>query len=218
MSPQLAESVTKLPKMELVPPRGADVEGIFRQSGSPHNGRIIYTVVEVDPVATKATKAIKLDAAGNEVWKRHPTTGEPLYPMLKKTVTYRTRRFVLYGQEVGRHVKMVEHFEPTAEELAALAQKDAERDFFAEFVREAAKSGLSAAQIVQKIKADTLADGESAEAVELDVTEDAIADVLADMGSGEMLERTDDEDSFVSVSEEPEPEQRRKRGRPRKGE
>ena len=198
MSPQLAEA-PKLPKMELIPPRGAEVEGVFRRPGSPHDGRIIYTETVLDVEATKASATPKLDSQGNEIWKKHSTTGEPLYPILVKTTKYKDIRYILQPQEVGRNVKKVYHFEPTAAELKLIAQKEAERNFLEDFVSAAAASGMSAAELVAKLKADTLGEGEDPDAVELDVTEEIVAEAMANLG-GDVIERPDDEET-VAVTE-----------------
>ena len=66
MSPQIA-AAPRLPKMELIPPAGADVDGVFKEAGSPLDGRIIYTETVVDVDATKASAKIKLDAQGNRL-------------------------------------------------------------------------------------------------------------------------------------------------------
>lgn len=205
MSPKLAQA-PKLPKMELIPPQGAEVDGVFRQTGSPHDGRIIYTETVLDVAATKASARPKLDANGNEIWKKHPTTGEAQYPILVKDTKWKDVRYILNGQEIGRNVKRIYNFEPTAEELRELARKQAERDFMREFVSAAVDAGMSPAEVVAKIKADTLSPGEDPDAVELDVTEEAVAEVMADLG-GDVMEREDD-DEVVAV--EP------KRGRKKK--
>ena len=116
-----------LPGLELKPPREAVVEGVFRQQGSVHDGRIIYTERMLDTVATKATKRIKKDAEGKELWKR-AANGEPLYPMYEMDLVYRDRRYVLFADNRNRHVKRVYQFEATAEELATAAQQDAEAE------------------------------------------------------------------------------------------
>jgi len=210
-----------LPAMELIPPREADVEGVFKQPGSAHHNRIIYTETELDLEATKASAKVKLDANGNEVWKKNPNTGEAIYPILVKTPVYRQRRYVLWGDDRNRHVKKVYHFEMTAQELAEVKQKEAEATFFRDFVAEAAKAGLTAAQVIAKIKADILGPGE--QDVELSVTEEVVAAEMAKLDS-DMIERPEAEDENVGIGEDDEtpvihnvpvrsPSQRRRKGK-----
>lgn len=199
MALQIADmfSGSKLPKVELIPPREADVEGVFRQDGHVFNGRIIYTERVVDRDATKATKRVKTDPQGNEIWKKSPG-GEPLYPIYDMKVQYKTDRYIL-NEQGGRNVKKVRNFEPTPEELRELARKDAEANFFREFVAAAVSEGLSAAELVQRMKSDIVGPGGDPDAVDIDVTERAIAEVAAELG-GDTIERTDDEDSYVALA------------------
>ena len=194
----------KLPAMELIPPRDAEVEGVFRQHGSVHNNRIIYFETTLDVAATKATARIKTDKAGNEVWKRNQATGEPIYPILVKTPVMQTRRFVLWPDNRNRHVKKVYHFEPTAEELQAIAQKEAEQTFFRDFVAESAKAGLTAAEVVARIKASILEPDERADQVELSVTEDVVAEMMAE--SDGLMDRPEQPDEDEGVSDDKVPD------------
>lgn len=200
--PAQLSSPPKLPKMELIPPREAEVEGVFRSPGSAHHGRIIYTQRVLDVEATKASAKIKLDAQGNEVWKKHPTTGEAQYPMLVKETKYKDVRYVLHGQEIGRNVKKIYNFEPTAEELAALERREAERTWQETFFAEAAASGMSPAELIARIKRDTLSEGEHEDAVELDLTEEVVAERMkaAQADAEELISRPADEET-VSVDE-----------------
>lgn len=188
----------KLPKMELIPPDDAEVEGVFRQPTSHLNGRIIYTAVEVDIPATKASKKVRLDEHGNELWKRHPTTGEKVYPLFRGETKYKKVRYVLNEQPVSRSVKKIYNFEPTPEELAELERRDAERDWQREFFRQAADSGLTPADVIAKIKADTFGD----EDVELDVTEEVVAEMMAESDDSDMIERPDEEDGLIAVDDD----------------
>lgn len=198
--------------MELIPPQGADVEGVFQGAGI-HNGRIIYTEVVPDIDAIKASSRVKRENLGvddegetiwgAEIWKKHTGSGEKMYPMLVKDGTLTKKiRYVLNPQEVGRNVKKVYNFEPTPEEIEALAVKDAERNFFEEFVQAAVAEGMTAAEVVQRIKRDTLGEGEDMEAVDIGVTTEAIEEIVADRVSADMITR-DDEDDTVSVTAEP---------------
>lgn len=195
----------KLPSMELIPPRDAQLEGVFRQAGSVHNNRIIYFETTLDIAATKASARVKTDKNGNEVWKRNPSSGEPMYPILVKTPVMQTRRFVLWPDNRNRHVKKVYHFEPTAEELKAIAQKEAEQAFFRDFVEEAARNGLTAAQVIAAIKADIKGPEEADDQVELSVTEEAVGEIMAGLDGG-LMERSEQADEQVGVSDEQAPD------------
>lgn len=197
----------KLPKMELIPPRNAEVEGVFRQPG-PFNGRIIYTETVIDVEATKASARIKKDAQGNEIWKKHPT-GEPAYPILVKDTKYKSVRYILGANNIGRHVKRIYNFEPTPAELAELARRDAERDFLREFVTEAVSQGLTPAQVVAKVKADTLGAGESPDAVDLDLTEEIVAQAAAELDA-DVMTRPEDEEGVGAITEAEKPKRRKK--------
>jgi len=178
--------------MELIPPREAEVEGVFRQPGSSHDGRIIYTETVVDVEATKASAKVKIGPDGQEVWKKAPGTGEPLYPILVKETKFKTIRYILNGQEVGRNVKKVYNFEMTDEERETLKRKEAERDFLTDFVQAAVAEGMTAGELLQQIKRQTL-DGEAEDSVELDLTETVIAEKMAAEVSTDMIERPADE-------------------------
>lgn len=194
--------VGKLPRMELIPPADADVEGVFRGDG-PLKNRIIYTRRTIDVQATKASAKVKTDAAGNEVWKKHPVTGEPQYPMLVKETKWRTERFVLVANETARTVKKVRNFEPTAKELEDLARREAEANFLKDFVSEAVAQGLTPAQVVGEVRRSVMAPGEDPEAVEVlhdgeEITEEVVAKLAAeaeeDLEVVEMLTRSDEGD------------------------
>lgn len=195
-----------LPKMELIPPRNAEVDGIFRQPGSPHNGRIIYTEKTVDVEATKNSAydengnlRIKKDpVTGKERWKRAPN-GEPLYPMIHKEVKFKTQRFILQGNEVSRSVKKVYNFEPTQAELDELERREKEQHFLRDFVASAVEAGLTPGEVIQQIKLDTLGPDEDPDAVDLDVTEEVVAEAMAEFDELEMLERDDDAEDEVAV-------------------
>jgi len=188
---------SNLPPVPLRPPRGAEVEGVFRDASSVHDQKIIYTETVLDVPGTKASARPKLDEKGNEVWKRS-VSGEPLYQILVKDVKYKTIRYVLQEMN-GRHVKRVYHFEMTPEERAEIERREAEANFFKEFVRESSAAGISAAELVQVIKRQILGD-EPEDSVEIDVTEEAIAamqqeilgedlesELMASMSDGEAL-------------------------------
>ena len=207
-------AVPKLPKMELIPPKEAEVEGVYQEEG-PFKGRIIYTERVLDVEATKASAKVRKDADGNEVWKKHPTTGEAIYPILDKEVKTRDIRYILVPNNRARTVKKITNFEITAEERAELERREAEKTFLQDFIAAALDEGLSPADVVARIKADTLGDDESLDQVEIDVTEAVVEEAAAEMGV-DMIERNDED--VVSVEEGHKPEdETEQRPRKRKG-
>lgn len=186
----------KLPKMDLVPPQDAEVEGVFRPGkGHPFHNRIIYTQRVIDRAATLKTKRIKRDAQGNELWKKHATTGEPIYPIMEMDVVYKTDRYILNAQERARNVKKVRNFEMTAEERAHLERKDAEANFFREFVQAAVAEGLTAAEVLRRMKQD-IAPGAPEDALDIGVTERAVQEVAAQIAP-DVLKRPEEEDAVA---------------------
>lgn len=195
-----------LPALTLVPPKSADVEGVFRQKGSPFDNRVIYTEVVPDIPATKAAKTIKRDPiTGEEMWKKNGQ-GEPLYPIHVVKLHWKTIRYVL-KEVAGRHVKRVQNFEMSEAEKAHEAAKDAERNFLRDFVREAAKANLSPGELVARLKADIVGDEPG---VEIDVTEEVIAREMAaageDIPDDDVIDRPDDEEGVGALSADDMPE------------
>jgi len=193
-----------LPPLGLKPPRKSKVEGVFREPGSAHNDKIIYTEHVLDVAASKAAKRVKIDpVTGQEVWKKN-TAGEPIYPILVRNEQFTTRRFVLL-ETPGRHVRKVYNFESTPEELEAVARQEREQDFFRGFVAEAVKAGLTPAQLIARIKADLAEPGEEPDQVESSITEEAVAKVMdeieEEMTSMPDLEREDT--APVATAEKP---------------
>lgn len=185
---------TKLPPMQLIPPREAEAEGVVREEG-PFKNRIIYTETVLDIEATKESAQVKLDAQGNEVWKKHPTTGEAQYPILKKTPVFKTIRYILVPNEHARTVKKIQNFEMTAEEKRELERREKESNFLADFIREAVKAGFTPAEVVRRMRGDLTDDGEDPDAVDIGVTEEeaeALASAVSSDAEG-MLDRDDDD-------------------------
>jgi len=144
-------------KSELIPPRGAQHVGIHE------DGRIIYEMKVFDVDSTKAAKTVKLDAKGEEVWAKHPTTGENLYPVLVTTPYFKTIRFVLFNDGNG-NVRLQQGFETSAEDRAELAQIKARQAFAADLSEEAVRRGLTARELVGKILGEVADDDEHVEA------------------------------------------------------
>lgn len=175
------KEATTLPPVALKPPRGSNVVGVFRTDAPAHkvhDERIIYEERMLDVEATKATKRIRLDGEGKEIWKKGPN-GEALYPFFELDLQYKVRRYVLLGLDSSRHVKRVYNFEPTAEELADIAAREAEKTFLRDFVKEAAAAGLTAGQLVARLKADIMGTDADPSAVSLGVTEEIVEREMA---------------------------------------
>ena len=173
----------KLPTMQLVPPRDAEPVG-FVESGD-FKGRVIYEQETLDVAATKASKVIKTDPiTGEEVWAKHPTTGEKQYPKFKTTPVFRRRRFILVANDIARTVKMIENFEMSAEERAELAERNKRETFLSELINGAVARGMTADELLTEVTGKAAAALELPEdAVEIDdETAGAIAEAMGDGG------------------------------------
>ena len=95
---------------ELIPPREAKPVGIHS------DGRTIYEMEKYDIEASVQNKTPVLDPdTKNPKWRKHPTTGEKLYPVMQSNPVFSLVRFVLERSPRG-HVRMDQNFEGTAEE------------------------------------------------------------------------------------------------------
>ena len=82
---------------ELIAPRGAVPVGVHS------DGRTIYEQERFDIKATVDSKTQVIDpATGKKKWRKHPTTGESLYPVMKTKAVYSTVRFVLDRSPRGK--------------------------------------------------------------------------------------------------------------------
>ena len=127
-------------KSELIPPRGSIPQGAHT------DGRVIYLLKNrLDPRMTKKEPVIGPD--GKPMYKKHPTTGEAQYPIMRAVAVYRDFRFVLDRNGRGQ-VSLQENFEPSKEELKKM-QEARDRDVFAEdLAQEAVNRGLSASDVL----------------------------------------------------------------------
>jgi len=135
--------ITKL-RPELIPPRESHPIGVHT------DGRTIYEMEKFDIEATTANKKQVLDPDGKPQWRKHPTTGEKLYPVMVSTPVYRTVKFVLDRSPRG-HVRMDEHFEGTAESRTRDAKKKKATDFSDRLAELAAESGVNAEDVLAKV-------------------------------------------------------------------
>ena len=130
---------------KLIPPRGA------KQVGMTDDDRPIYELENwYDPHLSSKNKVPVLDADGEEVWRKHPTTGDKLTQVMRIKPVYRTRRFVLEGTRNG-HVLIVEGFEATAATKKTNAKVAARQRFNDELAEIATEQGMSAGEFVRTI-------------------------------------------------------------------
>lgn len=113
--------------------------------GQHTDGRAIYEREIVEVVGKE-----HVEIEGVKQYRKHPTTGEPLTPILRQVKRTRKQRFVLEVTNVGT-VYINEGFEPDAEEKARLEMKAAEAKIQGELVSEMAKRGLTAADLLNAI-------------------------------------------------------------------
>ena len=160
MTSRLPQKKIRLP--ELIPPHGAKPVGVHEPTG-----KIIYEMEVLDIAAGQAAKTQKIGLDGELLWKKHPTTGEAVYPIFNKPPEiYRTKRFILNGTQ-GQAVKLVENFEESKADIAERTQRDKVASFTADLANEAVKRGFdSAADMMDRLFQDKLAVPPVAEANE----------------------------------------------------
>jgi hypothetical protein len=128
---------------ELIPPRGSEIVGTH------DDGRIIYEIKNyMDPRAIK--KEPILDGDGKPMYKKNPTTAEPMYPLFKAVAVYRDIRFVL-ERSIRGHVRIQEHFEASPEEKAAIQASQDREVFGKDLAGEAVARGISAADLLDRL-------------------------------------------------------------------
>ena len=141
---------------ELIPPREASPVGIHS------DGRTIYEMDKFDVEATVANKKPAIDPdTGKAQWRKHPTTGEKLYPVMTTEAVYSTVRFVLERSPRG-HVRMDQNFEGTAEEKALDAKKRKANEFSEKLADLAAERGVDPEDVLAKVMEESEGDPEEA--------------------------------------------------------
>jgi len=141
---------------ELIPPREAKAVGIHT------DGRTIYEMEKFDVEATTANKTQVIDSDGEPQWRKHPTTGEKLYPVMSTESVFYTSRFVLERSPRG-HVRMDENFESTPESLARDAKAQKSREFSDKLAELAIERGVDPEAVIEKVMEE--AGGEPEEAI-----------------------------------------------------
>ena len=142
---------------ELIPPREAKPVGIHS------DGRTIYEMEKYDIEASVQNKTPVLDPdTGDPKWRKHPTTGEKLYPVMQANPVFSTVRFVLERSPRG-HVRMDQNFEGTAEERTRDAKAQKAKDFVKELSELAADRGVDPEAVIDKVIEE--AKGEPVEAI-----------------------------------------------------
>ena len=130
---------------ELIAPRGAIPVGVHL------DGRTIYEQERFDIKATVDSKTQVLDpATGKKKWRKHPTTGESLYPIMKTKAVYNTVRFVLDRSPRGK-VSINPFFEGSNEERDADARKVKAREFSEKLAELAADRGVDPESVINKV-------------------------------------------------------------------
>ena len=148
-----------IPKLRpaLIPPREA------RPVGVHDDGRTIYEMEKFDLEATVANKRQAIDPETSEpMYRKHPTTGEKLYPVMVTESVFSTVRFVLERSPRG-HVRMDQNFEGTPEEKAADTKKQKASDFSEKLAQLAAERGVDPEAVIEKVMEE--AEGEPQEAL-----------------------------------------------------
>ena len=128
---------------ELIPPRESKAVGIHS------DGRTIYEMDKFDIEATVANKKQVMDPDGEPHWRKHPTTGEKLYPVMSNKPIFSTVRFVLERSPRG-HVRMDEHFEGSAEDRARDEKKKKVTEFSDRLAELAAERGVDPEAVIEK--------------------------------------------------------------------
>lgn len=148
--PEPTKGVIVVPK----PPRGAKPTGEMTARGDPVWEHEIVMVAR-DERGVPVKDAV-LDPKGEPRWRKHPTTGEALYPIEKVRRERRKRRFVLHiernerGVATGMITKNY-NFEPDPAERDRLERAAAKRDFQDRFAEAAVARGLSVDQLLDQV-------------------------------------------------------------------
>lgn len=143
-------NVDSLPRIkphatELIPPEGAKPVGVHS------DGRVIYEMEIPDLTRIAKNKVHVTDPeTGEPLYKKHPNTGEKMYPILKSVPFFRKQRFVLNRDGHGNVYKH-ENFEPTPEEISHLAKLREKREFSERLADLAVERGISADELVLRM-------------------------------------------------------------------
>lgn len=143
-------NVDSLPKIqphatELIPPEGAKPVGVHT------DGRVIYEMKIPDLTKIAKNKVHVTDPeTGEPLYKKHPNTGEKMYPIMRAVPHFRIQRFVLQRDGHGNVYKR-ENFEPTPEEISFLKKLQEKREFSERLADIAVERGISADELVLRM-------------------------------------------------------------------
>lgn len=150
MLPEPTKGVIPIPKA----PRGARPTGEMTAHGDP-----IWEVEELVIVRDGNGRPVKdpvLDPEGKPRWRKHPTTGEALYPIERIRQEKQMRRFVLHIERNERGVAMGSvtkqyHFEPDPEEKERVARAARVREFQDSLAERAVERGVGVDELLDQL-------------------------------------------------------------------
>lgn len=127
---------------EPIPPEGSRVVGQLP------SGQILFEREVVEHIGKE-----QVVINGVEQWKKHPTTGEPITPVMKNRFQTRTQRFVLHR---GRNAcnTIVEVVPPSPEETAHMERLRAINETKERLAEALVDNGVSIDALIGALKAD----------------------------------------------------------------
>jgi hypothetical protein len=139
-------SSATLPKIkplivDVEPPEGAVIVG------RTPDGRPIYKRSRM----MAGPASVKKDRDGNDVMKKHPTTGEPAYTIMTRGPAVMETMLIVPNQQGNGNLSWEEWHMPTEEELAAERRNRAIESAKNELAAEIVDSGLTVRQFVEEI-------------------------------------------------------------------
>lgn len=138
-----------LQRMKGLDPKPIPLEG-SKIVGQYEDGRPIYEWRGREQVGKRIKKV-----NGEEVWKKHQTTGEPLYPIYERVMGEKVRVYVLDTHSNGS-VTVNENFQNNEEDRVRQAERERIAAFQSELAAAAIKRGLSAEDVLQLLESQTV--------------------------------------------------------------
>jgi hypothetical protein len=135
----------QVPLPALIPPEGARPTGEVLD-----DGRIVYKMRRLNLDKTAKNKKQTVDADGAPAWRRHPTTGEKMYPIMTTEPVYEDVEFVLEASR-QQHVAIITNFRGTPEERASDAKRKQKNEFSERLAELATERGISADELVIRL-------------------------------------------------------------------
>ena len=142
-------------KPDLVPPRGAVPSGVHT------DGRTIFKLERYSLSKSLATKRQKLDEKGKPEFKKHPTTGEKVYPIMVRDAVTEEIEFVLQRSPRGK-VSLLQDFREREEDVVIREARVRTDAFNTELTRLAVERGVSPESVINTIMQQTDANAEAA--------------------------------------------------------